>query len=142
MHKPAKLIEFANFAKPKTSAPGEVNLNLDWVKGKEFVAVCGIGDPAYFLKTLEGVGAVVGGSLVFEDHHPYSFQDLVSVSNKCHEASTNRVITTEKDMIRLEPLIESSGLALESLRLEFFALGVQLEIVENQDKFIECLTVK
>lgn len=139
IHKPVRLVEFARPAKTLDLFSEKPQPELDWLKEKEFVAVCGIGDPVYFIKILQGLGAVIKTNLIFEDHHQYRFQDLACISEECRSLGVNKVITTEKDMIKLRPLIEDHASAFESFQLEFFALGIELEITENQDKFIQYL---
>lgn len=139
IHKPVRIVEFPRPAKTLDLSSEKPQPELDWLKEKEFVAVCGIGDPLYFIKTLQGLGAVIKTSITFEDHHPYSFQDLAYISKGCRSLGVNRVITTEKDMIKLRPLIESHASAFESFQMEFLALGIELEITENRDKFIQYL---
>lgn len=140
IHKPVRVVDFSNLADKSYFQNGV--LQLEWLRAKEVVAVCGIGDPDYFLKTLQHMGAVVKDNIIFEDHHPYTFQDLAVISSRCQQAGANIVITTEKDMIKLRPLFENHALAFETLQLKFLALSIQLELLDNQDKFIEHLLAK
>lgn len=126
VHKPVKFVDAADKDMP-----------LEWIKDKECVVVSGIAEPAYFLHTLKALGAIVKANLIFPDHHPYSFKDLDAIYNKCKELSVLNVVTTEKDMIRLEPLLREYS---PDIKAQFLALAAQLEITENKDKFIECLT--
>jgi tetraacyldisaccharide 4'-kinase len=131
VHKPSRVVDISNKA----------SLQLEWLKDKEFVIVCAIGDPAYFIKILENLGAVVKDSLIFEDHHPYSLKDLLAVSDKCKQISVKRIMVTEKDMVKLEPLLERRGFILNDFPLEFFALGIDLDFTNNEDEFIERILI-
>ena len=132
VHRPSRVNAFG----------GGENLTVDWIKGKEFAAVCGIADPAYFTKALKNAGAVIKERIVFEDHHPYSFQDIADIADRCRQVSVKRIITTEKDMIKLKPLMERHAASFEGYGLEFFALGIRIEIVNDYDKFMERLLSK
>jgi len=139
VHKPVKFLEFASFEKLQTAASQNIELPLESIKGKDIVALCGIGNPDYFIKTLEKLGAAVKAQILFQDHHPYDFTDLEYVSKKCQDASTSMIVTTEKDMIKLKPLIQRHALAFESLQIKFSALEIRLEILQDEDKFAELI---
>lgn len=141
-HKPVNLVEFANSERLPEPSAATPEFPPDWARGKEFVSVCAVADPDYFLKTLNSLGAIIKASLNFRDHHPYSFKDLRLICEKCRQSGADKIITTEKDMIKLKPLIERNRLPLTNLKLEFLALGIRLELIENQDKFIERLMSK
>ena len=129
VHRPVKFIDAVDKDAP-----------LDWIKDKVCVVVSGIADPGYFLYILKGLGAIVKANFIFPDHHPYSFKELDAIYNKCGELSVLNVVTTEKDMIRLKPLLHKYASISKDIKVQFLALAVQLEITENKDKFIECLT--
>lgn len=129
VHRPVKFVDAVDKDTP-----------LDWIKDKACVVVSGIADPGYFLYILKGLGAVPKANFIFPDHHPYSFKELEAVYNKCRELSVLNVVTTEKDMIRLKPLLCKYASTFGNIKAQFLALAVQLEFTENQDKFIECLT--
>jgi tetraacyldisaccharide 4'-kinase len=128
VHQPSRITAF-----------GGEDLSVDWIKGKEFVAVCGIADPAYFIKTLEVAGAIIKQKIVFQDHHPYCFQDIVEIIDICQQVSVKRVITTQKDMIKLQPLMEKHAASFEKCGLEFFTLGIRLQITKDFERFMERL---
>ncbi|MCS6980797.1 MAG: tetraacyldisaccharide 4'-kinase [Flavobacteriales bacterium] len=74
---------------------------------RKFYVFCGIGYPEHFLNDLKNFGTVIG-KRIFADHHWYSETDvreiltefdLLSIENKI-------LVTTEKDLVRLEELSE------------------------------------
>ena len=142
VHKPESMVEFANSQKLDALAGAENNLDLGFIKGKEILTVSGIGDNEYFLNTLKSLGAVIKESIFYQDHHPYSFGDLEYIANTCRQTGVRTIIVTEKDMIKIKPLIHRHLLAFESFQLQFLAVGVKLEITENLGKFKELILVK
>jgi len=141
-HGPEKIYEFANFEKMQIQPGQEENFPLEWLKDKKVLVVCGIGDPDYFVKTIESLGGVVGCSLFFQDHHPYVFGDLELITKKCRQTGVDSVLVTEKDMIKLRPLIQRHILGFESFKIRFLALGIKLRILENEQKFRELILSK
>lgn len=75
-------------------------LNAEQIKGRSFVAICGIANPANFLRTLHSLNITVVEYFIFSDHHQYTEQDLESVclvATKCDV----KIITTAKDVARI-----------------------------------------
>lgn len=77
----------------------------------KLVAFAGIGRPEKFFDTLTALGADMADALTFPDHHPYSAGDLdnLRAHAAAHEA---RLITTEKDHVRLPPAMRDAVLTL------------------------------
>jgi len=142
VHKPVKLLEFAGCGKLQTEYTQNTELPIDSINAKDVIAVCGIGDPDCFLKTLKGLGAVVKMSMIFTDHHPYVFSDLEAISAICMQAGVKTVVVTAKDMIKLKPLIQRHALAFESFQMQFLFVDIKLQILEKEDKFKEFLLSK
>jgi len=75
------------------------------------VAFAGIGRPLKFYDTLSALGATVVDAISFPDHHPYTPADLKRL--RAHaQAHGARLITTEKDLVRLPPEARADILAL------------------------------
>lgn len=71
-----------------------------WLRGREVLAVCGIGEPQPFREQLEGLGARVR-LMAFGDHHAYSAHDVAAIRAATGPGGT--VVTTAKDAARLRP---------------------------------------
>lgn len=65
---------------------------LEELRGIEVTALCGIGHPESFFRTLESLGAVIRDRIVFPDHGAIAPEAL---------PRAGRIITTEKDAMRL-----------------------------------------
>lgn len=66
---------------------------LGVIRGERVKAVCGIANPDAFVRTLEGLGAIVDECVSFRDHAQIPETAF---------ASDIRVLTTEKDAVRLQ----------------------------------------
>jgi len=82
------------------------------LKGQRVVALSGIGNPDAFQRLLEGLGAVVVHHCLFPDHHAYSLQDVRRVTKAAGDLQADRILTTEKDAVKLRRLegIDQAGM--------------------------------
>src|SRR6058998_3976099 len=71
------------------------------LKGERVLAVSGIGNPESFRKLLAAAEATVVDHCVFADHHAYSQDDLGKVRRSATQAGVDRIVTTEKDAVKL-----------------------------------------
>ena len=69
--------------------------------GQKVFAFAGIGSPEAFRRSLTELGAAVVGFRVFPDHHPYDLSDIESLRRLASKSGAARIVTTEKDGIRL-----------------------------------------
>jgi tetraacyldisaccharide 4'-kinase len=74
--------------------PGE-----DW-RGIRVVAFAGIGRPEKLFRSLAALGAELAATIAFADHHPYTAAELSELKAR---AAGARLVTTEKDYVRLPP---------------------------------------
>ena len=74
--------------------------DAQFIAGRRVVAFAGIGRPAKFFATLDGMGCTLTACHAFADHHRYK---IAEVMNICVEAAAldATVVTTEKDWVRL-----------------------------------------
>jgi tetraacyldisaccharide 4'-kinase len=104
------------------NAAGFINLSgktisNDEVKGKDLFAFCGIANPDSFRKTLLSLGANLKGILSFRDHYSYEQQDIEKIIKKAAESKADWIVTTEKDMVKLNHLSLPENLI--ALSIEF-----------------------
>ena len=82
-------------------------LALEDLAAKRFFAFAGIGNPEGFAAQLKRTaGEWVGGEW-FEDHRRYTREDLKQVMGKAQNAAAQVVVTTEKDWVKIAPLLDS-----------------------------------
>jgi tetraacyldisaccharide 4'-kinase len=67
------------------------------------LAVAGIASPQHFFSALRAAGWNVTGEIPFRDHHRYSPADLAAIAARARAAGARRIVTTEKDLVRLLP---------------------------------------
>jgi len=119
-HSPVGLYKFSN---------REEILDLSALKGKNITLFCGIGDPDSFENLVEGLGANIGLSFKFPDHHRYSQNDLDKIMQESEMKGIDTIITTEKDAARLHRTQDTGH------RTQVFVLQIELKITKNEEKF-------
>ena len=105
-HKPVGFIDRAGKSSP-----------LDFIKGRDVIAFSGIARPEAFEDTLKGLGARVTHSFRYPDHYAYSEEDLKKIREIVPRGAL--VITTEKDLIRINSDILGEQLLALVIELEF-----------------------
>ena len=99
-------------------------LPLDYLRGKDVIALAGVAQPAYFVSLLTKMGAKIKETLFFPDHHFYHPRDLLGVNKNLILA------TTEKDAVKLKRFFLPN--------LDIFVLKVEFSI-KNNEKFYDTL---
>lgn len=82
-------------------------------KSSKFVAFAGIGRPEKFFDTLDEIELEIADAIPFPDHHNYSKSDLAYLIKLAQENQA-RLITTEKDYVRLTSDIKEEVEVLET----------------------------
>ena len=72
------------------------------LSGVRVVAFAGIARPVKFFATLDAIGCTVMDARTFPDHHRYREAELATLFEEAG-ALDARLVTTEKDMVRLPP---------------------------------------
>lgn len=90
-HRPETLVE---------SGSGRL-LPLSEIQERKVCAFAGIGHPESFRQSLMDLGAQVVSFLPYPDHHPYTRSDLDHIRRLTAESGAERIVTTEKDGVRL-----------------------------------------
>jgi len=78
------------------------SLPIDDLQDKRVVAFCAIANPDRFRTTLETLSAAVIEFHTFRDHHIYSEREIRDVLRSAREAGADLVITTEKDLVKIQ----------------------------------------
>ncbi len=88
--------DLQNYAGPVLRA--RLRLDASALAGKNVFAFAGIGRPEKFIASLEAEGVLVTGSCFFDDHHPYTEDEIIQLKAI---AGDTMLVTTEKDFVRL-----------------------------------------
>lgn len=101
----APWVEFAHAPRALLTWRGE-DQPLDWLRGKNVAAFCGIGNPAGFRHTLETCGYRIAGWREFPDHHNYTRNDIDSVVEWASKLQTQEaieaIVCTHKDLVKIQ----------------------------------------
>lgn len=71
------------------------------LQGQQVCAFAGIGRPEAFRRSLNELDSEIVSFRPFPDHHPYSRADLDSLRRLAAKTGADRIVTTEKDGVRL-----------------------------------------
>jgi tetraacyldisaccharide 4'-kinase len=94
-------------------APSGAALSLEHLQQARVCLLSSVGDPEGFEQTVTGLGATVAAHAAFPDHHRYRLQDWRRVVERAAEVPAAAIVTTEKDAVRLAPLLaEAAGAAV------------------------------
>jgi tetraacyldisaccharide 4'-kinase len=96
------------------------------LQGQRILAFAGIGNPASLRRSLEECGAHLVDCLPFPDHYPYRAQDVNFIQNRALRLMAERIVTTEKDAVRI-PLMNEP-------RIPFIALSIEIEVLSGWEK--------
>lgn len=96
------------------------------IHGRRVFLSCGIGNPRSFQKLVEGLSCRIHGMLTFPDHHRYTGSDVAMIRRRAGEVGAEMVLTTEKDAVKLAPLVEPDE--------GFWAVRATLRIVEGEER--------
>jgi tetraacyldisaccharide 4'-kinase len=82
----------------------ERSLGLASLRGQRVLLLSGLARPGSFRRTVESLGAEVVGERRHPDHHRFTERDLEEALGAADRAGAARVVTTEKDAVRLPAL--------------------------------------
>lgn len=87
--------------------------SVNEIKGEEKIIVAGIAKPKPFFDFLN---ANSNETMVFSDHHNFEEKDITTILNK---AQNNKIITTEKDYVRLNDKLPKDQLYYLPIQSQF-----------------------
>ena len=99
------------------------------LEGRRVFAFSGIADNPAFLKTIAGSGGVPVGHFSFADHYAYSAEDLDRIARSAQESGAERLVTTEKDFVRIP--------VKRRWPLDLAVIGVAISFGEAEKAFLE-----
>lgn len=119
--------------KPVLSATIELEAGQREKLEGPLIAYAGIGRPAKLFETLRGLGLTPVEEVSFPDHHPYSAADAEGLLARATRQGA-RLITTEKDFVRLAGVPHVAELARQSKVLK---IGIRFN--DGDDKTLKTL---
>lgn len=109
-------IEFSKIANNKTSS-----ISLEEFKKFDFIMVAGIAKPQSFFDHVKKQDTLC---MVFKDHHNFTPKDIEQI---LHNAKDKKIITTEKDYMRLQNLIPCEQLYYLPIQTSFISQGQEFD---------------
>ena len=101
---------------------GTQSIPLETLRGKRAFVFCGIGNPDAFIAHVSGHGIDIVGTRIFNDHHPYSTDDIKAIVNAARQNKAAMILCTQKDWVKtalLKPEGSEMTLAYLALELDF-----------------------
>lgn len=101
---------------------------------KEQIAVvtfAGLGDQRSFQKSAEEFGCKVMKAFEYSDHHWYTSEELSKIRNEYAAQKAEMIVTTEKDLVRVQALREPGDEFLRGLPV--YVLEVIPEFIAGED---------
>lgn len=77
--------------------------DLAELKDKPVLAFSGIARPQSFITSLEGLGITVVAEVDFADHHWFTAEDMLSITEELNDSTAVLAVTTAKDAVRITP---------------------------------------
>jgi tetraacyldisaccharide 4'-kinase len=100
--------------RPTAYVSGNDRLPLGALRDAKVYAFAGLADNEQFFAMLESLGVTLAGRRRFPDHHRYSKADLDAIRAAAAAAKALRIVTTEKDAVKLsDPSFLALAVAME-----------------------------
>lgn len=109
---------------------------IERLRGRRVAAFCGIGNPAAFRRTLEGIGYEVAAWREFPDHHLFTAGDVENLSNWANSEKVDAVISTQKDLVKLQ-VDNLAGCPLKAIVVELEISVGQADLEKELGRAIE-----
>ncbi|MCX7926713.1 MAG: tetraacyldisaccharide 4'-kinase [Candidatus Omnitrophica bacterium] len=106
---------------------------LDYLRDRQVIAFCGIGNPYSFKRSLFSCGVSIVGWFEFEDHYPYCKQDIEKMYEEIGNKKEILLVTTQKDVVRLPIEVVSQ------YGMNIFFLAITLELKDGKQKLFNRL---
>ncbi len=103
------------------------------LKDKKVFIFCGIGNPEAFSTTVKCLGAVITGSVIFDDHYHYSKADIDRIAANAKTSNADLVLTTEKDFSK----IDAAWLTKRPVKIAY--LAVEIELLAGAERITELI---
>lgn len=98
---------------------------------KKVIAVSGIANPDSFEKTLQTFSPQIARYFAYPDHYIYSSLEIEQVRQSAQEQKADWIVTTEKDAVKIKPLLQKSD-------TNWLFLEIELSLFSEKD-FWDCV---
>ena len=84
---------------------------------KQPLVVCGIARPEPFFAELRALGVQPAREVAYADHQQYTMANVQTIERLARQLGADALLTTEKDHVKLAPLVADINLPLQMARL-------------------------
>jgi len=120
-HEPDHVLEAATGARHAPSRLSGLRLGL----------VSSVGDPEGVEATVRRLNVSVAWHRIFPDHYRYQGPEWLAVAQHAQAQRLDGIVTTEKDWVRLEPLLRRLG--GEAAQVPVWVLSVRLTLLSGEE---------
>ena len=106
-------------------------VSLDKLKGAKVGTVSAIAVPESFEFGVKKLGAEIGATCRFMDHHRFTEQEIITFINCCIESDVEMIVTTEKDAVRFPRIAR--------MDIPIYFLRVEIGVLSNEESFDQCI---
>lgn len=99
----------------KFVAFNEKSIDINELSNKKALCFTGIANPDNFFNTLEKLKINIIKKIPFWDHYAYNINDLKNILTDAKKEDAEFIITTQKDMVKLQELFQNNNYALTNL---------------------------
>jgi tetraacyldisaccharide 4'-kinase len=110
-------------------------ISLEELKNKKVFAFCGIGNPDAFLNTVKGLGTMLAGSKVYNDHYHYTEDCAADIYKQAQRLEADLILTTQKDWISFS----SSAIPNASGDVNCAYLLVELRFISGEKEITQLI---
>jgi tetraacyldisaccharide 4'-kinase len=97
--------------------------------GRKAFAFAALARNENFFLTVSEMGADLQGVLGYDDHHPYSLDDIHQIAGAALKTGSDCLVTTDKDLVRIPHAVR--------LPLDLIVLGITMDFQKDRDRFAE-----
>ncbi|MBI5325961.1 MAG: tetraacyldisaccharide 4'-kinase [Ignavibacteriae bacterium] len=105
---------------------------------KDVITISGIANPQRFESSIKSEGFNIVKHIKFRDHKRYTQNDLKFIIQECDNTGINRIITTEKDAVKLNTYKSN----FEKNHIDCYIYPIRIEIIEKKKIFRDYILSK
>lgn len=110
---------------------------VDLLSQDTIVLVTGIANPQPLIEYLKTKGVQIQKHLSYKDHYTYTNSDIQSIESVAHSNNGLKIITTEKDWVKIVPLLQNIKTSAT-----WAYMPIELEMYSPADELISLLETK
>jgi tetraacyldisaccharide 4'-kinase len=117
-------------------------LETDQMTKERSLLVSGIGRPEQFERDILAQGITVAGHMRYRDHFRFTQEDVRAIATAAANAGVQRIVTTEKDMVRLMSVEGAMDMLESKVVVAAAQLSVQVEPAHVLRSLIDAVLVR